>query len=133
MGGGDIASLSAPDLWEEFFFENDYDKMLRVTFLNADGEAACTDEEVKTLAAFLERMSYVHLEAPDDAPDDGRINAYFRVPFVWAAQETLKMPADCAPRISILSCHKSETAFCIEIFTFSQKVIYYIWIKHRFS
>ena len=63
MGGGDIASLAAYDRWEEFFFENDYDEMLRFTFLNADGEAACTDEEAKTLAAFLERMSYVHVRA----------------------------------------------------------------------
>lgn len=136
MGGGDIASLAAPDRWEEFFFENDYDKMLRFTFLNADGEAACTDEEAKTLAAFLERMSYVHvraaawavliaasgsseyftsemamrilskregvmeeyekllLETLEDALDDEQIDAYFRAPFVWAAQETLKKPAD---------------------------------------
>lgn len=132
MGGGDIASLATPDRWEEFFFENDYDKMLRFTFLNADGEAACTDEEAKTLAVFLERMSYIHvraaawavliaasgsseyftsemamrilskregvmeeykkllLETLEDALDDEQVDAYFRAPFVWVAQETLK-------------------------------------------
>lgn len=42
----------------------------------------------------IEKSACLVLLLTEDALDDEQIDAYFRAPFVWATQETLKKPAD---------------------------------------